>query len=164
MQCPTAPFVSNDVRRHRLSSSGYISQAGYKLDAVAAENEVARALKVKPGSPIFRIERTSYSTGSRPVDYETLHYRGDLTRFVTKAPETTCEGVDRSEAYCRDVGKRALKVCNLPDIRGRILSLTLLCLDGNAITPGVSAVCCLITTRAISQSACFAGVSITASS
>jgi len=45
----------------------------YKLDAVAAGNEVARALKVKPRSPILRIERTSYSTGSRPVDYETLH-------------------------------------------------------------------------------------------
>src|ERR1700743_758506 len=59
-------------------------EAEYKLDAVAAEKEVARALKVRPGSPIFRIERTSYSTGSRPVDYETLHYRGDLARFVTR--------------------------------------------------------------------------------
>src|SRR6266851_163444 len=59
-------------------------EAEYKLDAVAAENGVARALKVKPRSPIFRIERTSYSTGSRPVDYETLHYRGDLVRFVTR--------------------------------------------------------------------------------
>jgi len=59
-------------------------EAEYKLDAVAAENEVAKALKVKPRSPIFRIERTSYSTGSRPVDYETLHYRGDLVRFVTR--------------------------------------------------------------------------------
>jgi GntR family transcriptional regulator len=58
-------------------------EAEYKLDAVAAENEVARALKVKPRSPIFRIERTSYSTGGRPIDYETLHYRGDLVRFVT---------------------------------------------------------------------------------
>ena len=59
-------------------------EAEYKLDAVAAEKEVARALKVKPGSPIFRIERTSYSTGGRPVDHETLHYRGDLVQFVTR--------------------------------------------------------------------------------
>ena len=50
-------------------------EAEHKLDAVAAENEVARALRVKPRSPILRIERTSYSTGGRPVDYETLHYR-----------------------------------------------------------------------------------------
>lgn len=59
-------------------------EAEYKLDAVAADAEVAAALKVKQGSPVFRIERTSYSTGSRPVDYETLHYRGDLVRFVTR--------------------------------------------------------------------------------
>src|SRR6201997_3741074 len=59
-------------------------EAEYKLDAMAAEDEVAKALKVKPRSPIFRIERTSYSKGSRPVDYETLHYRGDLVQFVTR--------------------------------------------------------------------------------
>ncbi len=64
-------------------------EAEYKLDAVAAENEVARALKVKPRSPIFRIERTSYSTGSRPVDYETLYYRGDLVQFVTRLVRKT---------------------------------------------------------------------------
>ncbi|HTB95328.1 MAG TPA: UTRA domain-containing protein, partial [Candidatus Sulfotelmatobacter sp.] len=59
-------------------------EAEYKLDAVEAEAEVAAALKVKQRSPIFRIERTSYSTGSRPVDYEKLHYRGDLVQFVTR--------------------------------------------------------------------------------
>jgi GntR family transcriptional regulator len=66
-------------------------EAEYKLDAVAAENDVARALKVKPRSPIFRIERTSYSTGSRPIDYETLYYRGDLVQFVTRlVRKTSC--------------------------------------------------------------------------
>lgn len=59
-------------------------EAEYKLEAVAAEPEVALALRVKQGSPIFRIERTSYSTGNRPVDYEKLYYRGDLVRFVTR--------------------------------------------------------------------------------
>jgi GntR family transcriptional regulator len=59
-------------------------EAEYKLEAVGAESEVAAALRVKQGSPIFRIERTSYSTGNRPVDYEKLYYRGDLVRFVTR--------------------------------------------------------------------------------
>jgi len=59
-------------------------EAEYKLEAVAAETEVAAALRVRQGSPIFRIERTSYSTGNRPVDYEKLYYRGDLVRFVTR--------------------------------------------------------------------------------
>jgi GntR family transcriptional regulator len=64
-------------------------EAEYKLEAVAAEAEVAAALRVKQGSPIFRIERTSYSTGSRPVDYEKLYYRGDLVRFVTRLARKT---------------------------------------------------------------------------
>jgi GntR family transcriptional regulator len=59
-------------------------EAEYKLDAVAAGIDVAAALKVKQQTPILRIERTSYTTSGRPVDYETLHYRGDLVQFVTR--------------------------------------------------------------------------------
>jgi GntR family transcriptional regulator len=59
-------------------------EADYKLEAIAADSGVARALRVKLGSPVFRIERTSYTEGARPVDFERLHYRGDLIRFVTR--------------------------------------------------------------------------------
>jgi GntR family transcriptional regulator len=59
-------------------------EAEYKMEAVAAEPDIALALRVNPGSPMFLIERTSYSTGDRPVDYEKLYYRGDLIRFVTR--------------------------------------------------------------------------------
>jgi GntR family transcriptional regulator len=59
-------------------------EAEYKLEATAASGEVAAALRVKQDSPIFRIERTSYTTGSTPVDYEKLYYRGDMVRFVTR--------------------------------------------------------------------------------
>jgi GntR family transcriptional regulator len=59
-------------------------EAEYKLEAVCADHDVAAALGVAAGSPIFLIERTSYSVGDRPVDYEKLHYRGDLIRFRTR--------------------------------------------------------------------------------
>jgi GntR family transcriptional regulator len=59
-------------------------EAEYKLEAVAADPVAAQALQVSTGSPIFLIERTSYTAGNRPVDYERLHYRGDLIRFVTR--------------------------------------------------------------------------------
>jgi GntR family transcriptional regulator len=59
-------------------------EAEYKLEAAAADPVAAHALQVPPGSPIFLIERTSYTTGNRLVDYERLHYRGDLIRFVTR--------------------------------------------------------------------------------
>ena len=71
--CPvTAPAVHPGV------------EAEYKLEAAAADPVVAQALQVSAGSPIFLIERTSYTEGNRPVDYERLHYRGDLIRFVTR--------------------------------------------------------------------------------
>ncbi|MGC1305245.1 MAG: GntR family transcriptional regulator [Caulobacteraceae bacterium] len=59
-------------------------EAEYRLEAVAAEAEVAEALGVAPGGPIFLIERTSYCAGPRPIDHERLYYRGDLIRFVTR--------------------------------------------------------------------------------
>jgi GntR family transcriptional regulator len=59
-------------------------EAEYKLEAAAADPIAAEALQVPTGSPIFLIERTSYTTGNRPVDYERLFYRGDLIRFVTR--------------------------------------------------------------------------------
>ena len=59
-------------------------EAEYQLEAAAADREVAAALGVETGSPVFLIERTSYSLGDRPVDYEKLHYRGDLIRFRTR--------------------------------------------------------------------------------
>jgi GntR family transcriptional regulator len=59
-------------------------EAEYKMEAVAADPTIAAALCIQPGSPMFLIERTSYSTGARPVDYEKLYYRGDFIRFVTR--------------------------------------------------------------------------------
>lgn len=59
-------------------------EAEYRLEAIAANKAVARALEIAAGSPIFLIERTSYADGNRPVDYEKLYYRGDQIQFVTR--------------------------------------------------------------------------------
>lgn len=61
-------------------------EASYALQAVAADAEVAEALETPVGSPVFRIERTSYTHGQRPVDHEVLHYRGDAITFTTRLP------------------------------------------------------------------------------
>jgi GntR family transcriptional regulator len=68
-------------------------EAEYKLEAVSADADVAAALGVDTGSAIFLIERTSYSVGDRPVDYEKLHYRGDLIRFRTRLTRRKPAGV-----------------------------------------------------------------------
>jgi GntR family transcriptional regulator len=59
-------------------------EAEYRLEAVLADMTVARALGLNVGSSIFLIERTSYTAGHQPIDYEKLYYRGDQIRFVTR--------------------------------------------------------------------------------
>ncbi|MGA7866216.1 MAG: UTRA domain-containing protein [Stellaceae bacterium] len=61
----------------------------------AADPVAAQAFQVPADSAIFLIERTSYTTDTRPVDYERLHYRGDLIRFVTRlarGPSASMQG------------------------------------------------------------------------
>jgi len=59
-------------------------EAEYHLAATAADPAVAVALELRPNAPIFLIERTAFAEGGKPVDYERLHYRGDLVRFTTR--------------------------------------------------------------------------------
>ena len=76
----TEPIFSLLEQKYRTP----LVEAEYRLEAVCADPTVATALRIDAGSPIFLIERTSYSVGHRPVDYEKLHYRGDQIRFVTR--------------------------------------------------------------------------------
>lgn len=61
-----------------------LAEAEYVLEAAAASMHVSEALGVKAGSPILRIERTSYTEMGQPIDYEILYYRADLIRFTTR--------------------------------------------------------------------------------
>jgi len=83
-------IVRNDLRRRPIFSlleEEYgvpLVEADYELEAVIASQTVADALQIKVGAPIFQIERTSMTSGNKPIDYEVLSYRGDLVRFVTR--------------------------------------------------------------------------------
>ena len=61
-----------------------LTEAEYRLEAASADPKVAKTLGITPSSPIFLIERTSYTRDRQPVDYERLYYRGDHIRFVTR--------------------------------------------------------------------------------
>ncbi|WGX98090.1 GntR family transcriptional regulator [Nocardioides sp. L-11A] len=67
-------------------------EAAYALRASTADAVLADALEVAEGSAIFRVERTSYTLGQRPVDYEVLHYRGDAITFTTRLPRARTPG------------------------------------------------------------------------
>ena len=70
-------------------------EAEYELEAAAAEPAIAMALEIPAGSPIFLIDRTSYTLGHRPVDYERLHYRGDHIRFKTRLARRRARAPER---------------------------------------------------------------------
>jgi GntR family transcriptional regulator len=84
----TAPIFSLLEQKYKVP----LLEAEYRLEAVSADATVARALGVSVGSPIFLIERTSYSVGQQPIDYEKLYYRGDQIRFVTRLARRQSDG------------------------------------------------------------------------
>jgi GntR family transcriptional regulator len=84
----TEPIFSLLEQKYKVP----LLEAEYRLEAVSADAAVARALGVAIGSPIFLIERTSYSVEQRPIDYEKLYYRGDQIRFVTRLARRPSDG------------------------------------------------------------------------
>lgn len=58
-----------------------LAEAQYVIEAAVADATTAKHLKAKLGAPILEIERTSYATTGKPVDYERLYYRGDRIRY-----------------------------------------------------------------------------------
>ena len=97
-------IVSNDLRIKpifALLEEKYgipLTEAEYRLEASAAPARVAEALAISEGIPIFRIERTSFTDGGRPIDYEILSYRSDLIRFVTRLARKPAKKATHSEA------------------------------------------------------------------
>jgi len=58
-----------------------LNEANYHISAVAAQKPMATHLRVRSGTPLLMIERTTYSTDGAPVDFENLYYRADRMTF-----------------------------------------------------------------------------------
>ena len=58
-------------------------EAEYRLEAIAADPRVAKALTIATGSPIF-LHSALPTRDHHPVDDERPYYRGDHIRFVTR--------------------------------------------------------------------------------
>ncbi len=89
----TEPIFSLLEQKYNLPLVG----AEYQLEAVSADAAVAQALGISKGNPIFLIERTTYTAGYQPIDYEKLYYRGDQIRFVTHLARRTTPQVQKKE-------------------------------------------------------------------
>ena len=58
-----------------------LDEADYHIRAVTAEKPIATHLRVRRGTPLLMIERTTYSSQGAPVDFENLYYRADRMTF-----------------------------------------------------------------------------------
>lgn len=59
-------------------------RAAQSLEAVAADAMQAEVLKVREGTPLMLMERTSWDQQGRAVEMVRSYYRGDRYRFVTE--------------------------------------------------------------------------------
>jgi len=58
-----------------------LEAADLTIDATIATRRLGKLLGVEEGSPILRIERLTYVSGGRPMDFEYLYYTGDSYQY-----------------------------------------------------------------------------------
>ena len=54
------------------------------VDPTRADAYAAKALGIRAGTPLFRVERRTYSTEDRVVEYRVSVLRGDIFRYRTE--------------------------------------------------------------------------------
>lgn len=61
-----------------------LGHAELKIEAISANEDVAKKLNVGEASPILRIQRLVFSTSGQPIDFEYLSYRGDAFQYQVR--------------------------------------------------------------------------------
>jgi len=72
---------------HRLLIEKYrlpLLKASYTIEAIVLKGEMARLLQAPPGTPGFRIDRLTFTTGMKPAVWFHQIYRGDRYRFTAE--------------------------------------------------------------------------------
>jgi GntR family transcriptional regulator len=57
-----------------------LTHADVQIEAISADELLARHLRTTEGAPLLRIERLTHA-GERPIDFEFLYYRGDAFQY-----------------------------------------------------------------------------------
>lgn len=65
----------------------HLTHADVQIEAISADEFLARQLRIDEGSPLLRIERLTYAD-ERPIDFEFLYYRGDAFQYRLRIDRT----------------------------------------------------------------------------
>lgn len=58
-----------------------LAYADLTIDAITADEELAKLLAIKVNTPILRVERLTHDTDQRPIDYEYLYFSGEHFQY-----------------------------------------------------------------------------------
>ncbi len=76
------PFIfSNDIFTSLEASGIHLSQASISIEAKISDTELSNQLGIQKGQPIFWVNRLISETGSQPVVFEKLAFRGDSFKY-----------------------------------------------------------------------------------
>jgi len=65
----------------------HLTHADVQIEAISADEGLARQLRISEASPLLRIERITYAD-ERPIDFEYLYYRGDAFQYRLRIDRT----------------------------------------------------------------------------
>lgn len=75
-------LATRDVFLILENEYGYaLGVADLQIEAVLADETLARLLGIEEGAPVLRIERLTRAADGQPLDYEHLFYRGDAFQY-----------------------------------------------------------------------------------
>lgn len=58
-----------------------LGRADLQIDAMLADESMARALRIEEGAAVMRMERLTHAADDRPMDFEYLYFRGDAFQY-----------------------------------------------------------------------------------
>jgi GntR family transcriptional regulator len=65
----------------------HLTHADVQIEAISANETLARQLRTPEASPLLRIERLTYAD-TQPIDFEYLYYRGDAFQYRLRIDRT----------------------------------------------------------------------------
>lgn len=65
----------------------HLTHADVQIEAISANEFLARQLRIEEASPLLRIERLTYAD-EQPIDFEFLYYRGDAFQYRLRIDRT----------------------------------------------------------------------------
>jgi GntR family transcriptional regulator len=65
----------------------HLTHADVQIEAISADDFLARHLRIDEAAPLLRIERLTYAD-AQPIDFEYLYYRGDAFQYRLRIDRT----------------------------------------------------------------------------